>query len=332
MYFSLLHFCFGIGNLLGPVLAEVILADKIEANDTKVMIPDPKIDQLSNTDFDIFKSLMSALDVTNLQILHLVICAFLTMTSFMFVICHWLNKEDQNQNKNSPNSTENQLSLLPLDKPGFAILKLGFVISMTSMLAIGNGINFAYSNFITHFAVNSQLSLSKSQGARTTAIYFGASALMKFFSIGLLKLVKPIHLLNFSMVTLVISGSMLIFHGQENITIFQLGSALAGVGISTLFPVGVAWIKTKCVIGSGLTSLLIISTSIGAQLVKIPVAAYIETFPMALIIIFLICLGSMIILMAIGKLISLVAESLICSPVKKNNENAETLSEKALLA
>ena len=48
---------------------------------------------------------------------------------------------------------------------------------------VANGVNFSFTTFLTVFAVRSRLSLSKSLGARATAVYFAASAVMKFVSI-----------------------------------------------------------------------------------------------------------------------------------------------------
>ena len=82
----------------------------------------------------------------------------------------------------------------------YPYLRIGFISCMTFMFAIANGLNFAYSNFVTKFAVNSNLSLNKSQGARLTAIYFGCSAVMKFITIGLLRIFKPIRLIIFNVI------------------------------------------------------------------------------------------------------------------------------------
>ena len=150
----------------------------------------------------------------------------------------------------------------------------------------------------------SQLALTKSVGARTTAIYFGCSALMKFSSIWLLKLMKPFHLMVFNLVILAGSSISLMVFGETHLIVFQVGSALAGIGISTLFSTGksiildwinnlhinliftgVVWAQQKTQVGSQVTSVFLIATSIGAQVLKIPVAKWIEVYPMTLMMV-----------------------------------------------
>ena len=55
--------------------------------------------------------------------------------------------------------------------------------SVLRFFCVANGVNFSFTSFLTVFAVRSGLSLSKSVGARATAAYFAASAVMRFVSI-----------------------------------------------------------------------------------------------------------------------------------------------------
>ena len=230
------------------------------------------------------------------------------MTFFMFLVCAGLPDDDDKQD-NTKTETEDskETKNKPLDKS--LMLRFGFVICMTLLFAIANGINFAYSNFITFFAVTSDLSLDKSQGARTTAIFFGCSALMKFVSIGLLKvLLKPVHLLIFNVTILTLASALLMTKGQDDLAIFQSGTALAGIGISTLFPIGVAWAQGQCTLGSKSMTSFIISTSIGAQIVKIPVAGFIEEYPMTLMVVLLVCTVGIALFAMVAKIFSVLAE------------------------
>ena len=242
MYFSGLHFCFGIGNLLGPVFAELILEEKLknDLNTTNTI----GVAAQSNVDLDFQIALIQNLKLTNLQMLHAVIAALLVMAALMFVICSRLpihEASDSEQNSGLPKTVPNGLDLKSQRKN-----KVAFIMSMTLLFAFANGINFAYSNFVTLFGVESNLSLTKSQGARTTAIYFGCAAAMRFVSIGLLKFVKPVALLIFDMVVLSVASVGLSVKGQDKTWIFQTGTGLAGTAISTIFPVGVAWAQSKC--------------------------------------------------------------------------------------
>ena len=54
---------------------------------------------------------------------------------------------------------------------------------MSRFFCVANGVNFSFTAFLTVFAVRSEISLSKAVGARATAAYFAAAALMRFISI-----------------------------------------------------------------------------------------------------------------------------------------------------
>ena len=115
-----------------------------------------------------------------------------------------------------------------LENSSYPCLKYGFITTMTFMFATTNGINFAYSNFVTIFAVNSNLHLNKSQGARWTAVYFLCSAIMRFVTIGLLKVFKPIRLIIFNVIILGVASLILLTLGNDNLLAYQIGTALAG--------------------------------------------------------------------------------------------------------
>ena len=250
MYYTVLHFCFGIGNLLGPVMAELILTEK---NSTTIIKESNELFQESN-DFDknfgptqveqdIWSSLISSLNLTQLQFLHIVIFVKLLMITLFFVICSLikddvkkeltfedLSKSEKMDSKISISEiseVENDTDKI-LENSSYPCLKYGFITTMTFMFATTNGINFAYSNFVTKFAVNSNLHLNKSQGARWTAVYFLCSAIMRFVTIGLLKVFKPIRLIIFNVIILGVASLILLTLGNDNLLAYQIGTALAG--------------------------------------------------------------------------------------------------------
>ena len=220
---------------------ETITTENIVNNNnittTSILDDDESILGPSHLEQDVWQSMVKSLELTHLQILHIIIFGKLLMNTLMFVICSFLKDDDDDNSK---------LALDDLPKPKldelesesesdekimnrtYPYLRIGFISCMTFMFAIANGLNFAYSNFVTKFAVNSNLSLNKSQGARLTAIYFGCSALMKFITIGLLRIFKPIRLIIFNVIILAAASLLLLTFANDNIIAYQSGTALAG--------------------------------------------------------------------------------------------------------
>ena len=227
-YFTCLHFCFGIGNLLGPVMAEIVLTDGVK-NETSLF----KIEAHEETDFgpshieeDVWSTLIRSLGLSQLQILHIIVFGKLLMNTLMFVICSVV--KDENQDILEEDASKKEDFDRKLLDHSYGAFKLGFIAFMTMTFATTNGINFAYSNFVTKFAVNSELSLNKSQGARITAIYFGCSAITKFVTIGMLKIFKPIRLIVLNVILLAIASVILLLFANESLLAYQSGTALAG--------------------------------------------------------------------------------------------------------
>ena len=92
----------------------------------------------------------------------------------------------------------------------------------------------------------------------------------------------------------------------------------SGIGTSTLFSNGVLWMQSQLELGSQVTAMLLIATTIGAQVVKIPVVAWIDTYPMSLMWIFLICTIGISISFFFAKVITIAA---IYATPKDTREN-----------
>ena len=76
--------------------------------------------------------------------------------------------------------------------------------------------------------------------------------------------------------------------------------------------------QSQLELGSQVTAMLLIATTIGAQVVKIPVVAWIDTYPMSLMWIFLICTIGISISFFFAKVITIAA---IYATPKDNRES-----------
>ena len=171
-------------------------------------------------------------------------------------------------------------------------LKIVLVSICTIYFCFANGTNFAFSNFLTVFALESRLGLTKTIGARATAVYFASSCLMKFITIFIVARVRVIYLILLDLLILFIGSTILLFFGEDFSSAFFVGTILVGLGISTLFSSGIIWLKENMELTSQITSLFLIATTFGAQCFKIPIAAWIEDNPMSLI--FCLCFSAIV--------------------------------------
>lgn len=109
--------------------------------------------------------------------------------------------------------------------------RFALIALVTLFFCIANGINFSFTNFLTVFAVQSNLALTKSLGARATATYFAASATMKFISIFCIAKVPALFLVLVDLAFLAAGNGLLLWLGDAETVVFFVGVFCVGVGI-----------------------------------------------------------------------------------------------------
>ena len=153
-YLTCLHLSFAVGQLIGPILASLILSSK-------------KYEDLETLYLDKDAYLWRAMGLSDIQFLHILISIFTSTTALMLLVSNKLSSDQRNSNiakKLTQNdSSEDIYFNRHLDKvklKPFKYCLIGFVVFM---VFVANGVNFAYSNFINYFAEKSELQLSKGQ-------------------------------------------------------------------------------------------------------------------------------------------------------------------------
>ena len=153
-YLTCLHLSFAIGQLVGPILASLILSSK-------------KYEDLETLYIDKDAYLWRSMGLSDIQFLHILISIFTSTTALMLLVSNKLSSNQQKSNIEEkmtqndcreeiyPNRHLDKVKLKP-----FKYCLIGFVVFM---VFVANGVNFAYSNFINYFAEKSELQLSKGQ-------------------------------------------------------------------------------------------------------------------------------------------------------------------------
>jgi len=241
-----------VGNILGPALAEWMLATDHQPH------------------FESF---------TALQSLYLAVGAVMLAVAFFFglaLCCGGVNGGESKQEE----SGKEQANVKPNGHVQKVILAL-----MAAFFCLGNGINFGFSGFLTVFAArHPELLLSTSAGARATGIFFTSSAAARALAIPLVTFVPAGALIVSNLMCLIAGCAWLSSGGlAEGEVSFVYGVVLVGVGVSTLFSSGLLWLRNTCAVSARMTSLFLIATSVGAQCFKPLVAYFIEEEPMTLV-------------------------------------------------
>lgn len=269
-FYTALHLFFGMGNVLGPICVDLFLTSRT-----------------------------AVLGFTQLQMLHLSIGCYLLIVAGLFfaaIFAAHIPSKDIAQTDSASNANESKKNLRE-----YVVICL-----LTVFFCIANGVNFAYTNYLTVFATRSELGLTESAGAKATTLYFGSSCLMKLATVFCILKISALHLVLLDLSLLQIGCVALLLQGESSSVAFFAGTALVGLGVSTLFCSGAVWLKQWLgeKMSSKVTSAFIISTSLGAQCFKIPLAPIIESMPMSLIYSLCLATGTMALIFCAVRLLT----------------------------
>lgn len=291
-YLNALYLSQGLGFMLAPILAESILPDtspkslKEDQNSTNgedhiAMIP-LSDHAVEFQDFDMF---------TPLQALYMGIgsVSMIIGIGFMFGIPAdaKVGSYDVPQDADGgPKTKQNQTR----------VIEHLLVITMTVFSMLANGISFTYGYFLTAYVVKGSFQMSPQSGARLTSYYYISLVLMRGINIPLVAKFQSIHILMFDL-GIVFLGSICVailptFWG------LQMGTVLIGLGVGSLFPMGLVWLQSKMELSGKVTALLCVATTLGAQLLRIPEGAFIDTVPNVHVYLLLTAFGAIVLIFA----------------------------------
>ena len=139
-----------------------------------------------------------------------------------------------------------------------------------------------YGTFVATFAVKSDLNLTRQEGAKVNAIFWGSFTAMRFAAIFIAFKLSALSqmLLNFTLCA--VGSILLVIAGNIYKYVLFVSSALIGTGMATVYGCGILWIEQHITVTNRIVSSMIISGSIGADLFPIILGQFMATFPMLL--------------------------------------------------
>lgn len=140
-----------------------------------------------------------------------------------------------------------------------------------------NGMNFAFGHFLTTYSVKGSLKLTQQDGARLTSVYYASQVFVRFINIFLVLKIRRLHLVIFYLGLVGVGAATLIV--SPTVWALRIGCVLVGLGGGSLFPIGLLWLQGELEVSSQVASLFCVGTTIGAQVFRIPEAAFIDTIP-----------------------------------------------------
>uniref|UniRef100_A0A2L2Y873 Sodium-dependent glucose transporter 1 n=2 Tax=Parasteatoda tepidariorum TaxID=114398 RepID=A0A2L2Y873_PARTP len=271
-YFQALHFMFGFGGLIAPLVAAPFLGDYSEydemksnmtltANDSDYPIPTEAM-------FLNASSITSA-EIPRVTYAYICIGAISFLVSLLFFVMSIISPIDESGRK--PEETESGNRSF-----GFTAI----IVTLTSILVTtAMGTEVGYAQMLTTYAVKGPLHLTPTTGSYMTSTYWAAFTVTRFAAIFLSVKFSHLTILVFDVIVTFLGGLVLLIFATHYDWALWVASIFLGVGIASFFPASVSWIEKYINITNKIASTFPIVASFGEMLIPYAINYFIETKP-----------------------------------------------------
>ena len=287
-----IHFSFGLGAFLAPLIAENFLKD---GNSIENYTTQPTEFRINSTS----KQNQSTIEKSEagIELLYPIIGAYAIVVSvgyLVFAVESYMNT----MNYNKLNEIRNQESNT---QPNSNIV---ITIILTFLLCY-KGTASTYAMYLATFSVKSNLHLSRQMGARITAVFWGSFTFMRFAAIFLSVKVSPLGTLAFSFFMSIVGSSLLAMFGDVSTTALIILSLFMGLGTAPIFASCMLWMNQFMTVTNKIGGFMTVAGAIGADVFPLFLGQFIATMPMLLmymqVVLIFMCMLLFILAASIGK-------------------------------
>ncbi len=128
------------------------------------------------------------------------------------------------------------------------------------------GTEVALSVFLPTFAVRSDLHLSKVEGAHLSALFWSAFALMRLLAVFAAIRLNPLVIMLLNLSVCLASTSVLALSAEtSSLLVLRVCVGLLGFGMASVYATGLLWVERHFAVTAFMTSLFVVATSTGPQ-------------------------------------------------------------------
>lgn len=294
-YMHSLHFIWSVGAVLAPLIAvpflkntaeDASLADGPGGNTSSLLIAEtplslPAVNRsvnVVNVDEDGGSS-----DFWNVKTLFPLAgsASVLVASLFVFYFCRDWSKKKVNGGGGMPLSSRPADVTSPTAARGKQALGEVAVVGLLALLFfLYVGLEVAYGTFLTVFSVRSKLGLTRQEGAKLTAIFWGSFATARGLAIPAAIFLSPESIMWTSLTMALAGASVLACFGETTVIWLLAGSILMGAGMASIFATGFLWLEKRKKVTNRIAAMLCIASSLGAKFFPAVVGQTVEEFPM----------------------------------------------------
>jgi len=153
------------------------------------------------------------------------------------------------------------------------------VVAMVLFFFLYVGQEVAYGTFITAFSVQSKLGLSRQEGSDVTAIFWGTFAATRGLAIPAAIFLNPQEIMTLSCTICLVGATLLSVLGEVYWEVFYVGSAVMGAGMASVYATGLLWMEKHVKMNSRILTTMVIAGALGVKVFPLLVGQTIEKHP-----------------------------------------------------
>ncbi|GFT03983.1 hypothetical protein NPIL_201451 [Nephila pilipes] len=264
-FFQALHFFFGIGASLAPLIAGPFLSKDVDGNSTF------NASQPSFNDTSEIPSITYAYGIIGIFSL-----AIAAMFALLFLI--------------KVNESERKENVVYKDPSGFH--RFVIILSSFLLLSVYAGIEIGYGQMISVYAVKSSHNFSQFYASCIASVYWGTFTLSRGLSIFLAIKFRPITIILCDFSVMCLAALVLSTIGNMYSDFLWLGTALLGLGLASFYASTITWVERHINVTNKVGSSFVVAASFGEMIAPLAISQYVKEMPEILMYIVAGCVAT----------------------------------------
>lgn len=287
-FFQALHFAFGLGSLIAPLIAAPFLgsysedfyaADDSTLLNSSTIMSTAKDFSSPTTENSTFTSIYNSqfLSLNNSDWIDKpskivypfsIIGGIGILVTVMFSITATATpvekKKAQTRNSDDVKTSVKFLLLVTI----FNVL----------LLFLETGTEIGYAQMLTTYVVKGKLQLSSATGSYMTSAFWASFTITRLISIFFAIKISSFTFILIDLTVALFGSCILLFLSSYEWAMW-IATIVLGAGVATFFPSAIGWLNCYINVTNKIASIFIVGASLGGMVIPLGISYYIETFP-----------------------------------------------------
>lgn len=294
VFMQALHFMFGSGSLIAPLIAEPFL---VKRNETLIKEGIAVYDQATKLFYPY--SVIAVLLAINAVVMFVVYRLFPETEEH-----HSRKRRREEEESNKRQQEQQQVTQLQVQEDekrvkSYKRWKVFVLVLTLFFMHIYLGLEISFGSFLMTFAVNSSLKLSKATGAHLTTLFWSTFTFIRVLTILVIGWAGNRGVILTSLTLVLSANALLTPFGDSNQLLLWLGVGMIGIGMSSVWACIFGYLEEFFPVTSVIGSLMIVSAVLGEFVFPVIISSFVKDFPQILLWVVLFCSVSIALLFSV---------------------------------